>query len=342
MGMVARMSTLPPRSGRDGGGGGTAAAGGAVKGKANSDEAPTDSHWSPLARLHSLGLGRFPGRIVRVATTPRLAPGRAVDYAPQRRLMDVHTFVSDERQYAGMREAFQAAGFESVASFHRLSDAETEPYAAINQLAAAAGAPYAVLCHQDVRPSLGAGAERLLDLLAALDRLDPGWTVAGDAGVLRSLAVARRVSDRFGGMSSHLLPARVMSLDENLLVLNRRNGPRCSPELSGFHFYGTDVCLNAITDGGSAYVVDFPVTHGDLGPPKDYGVAYVRARDAFLTLWSTRRHPGYIGTTTEVLTVGHPGLLRNLLDEPPLRNWVLADRDRSSRSWLAHRWLEGR
>ncbi|MGC8490094.1 MAG: hypothetical protein ACP5QO_17990, partial [Clostridia bacterium] len=199
-----------------------------------------------------------------------------------------------------------------------------------------------VLCHQDVRPDLGSGADRLLDLLGALDRLDPGWTVAGDAGVLRSLAVVRRVHDRFGGMSSHQLPARVMSLDENLLVLNRRNAPRCSPELSGFHFYGTDVCLNAIMAGGSAYVIDFPVTHGDFGPPKDYGATYVRAREEFVTLWSARRRAGYVGSTTEVLTVGHPRLLRTCLDAVPLRNWVLADRDRSSRSWLAHRWLEAR
>lgn len=177
-----------------------------VDGGGDSGETRADaSKW--LSWLHSLGLGRFPGRIVRVAATPRLARGRPVAYAAQARVMDVHTFVNDEGQYARMRAAFRAAGFDSVATYHRLSDAETEPYAAINQLVATPGAPYVVLCHQDVRPDLGSGADRLLDLLGALDRLDPGWTVAGDAGVLRSLAVVRRVHDRFGGMSSHQLPA---------------------------------------------------------------------------------------------------------------------------------------
>ena len=81
-------------------------------------------------------------------------------------------------------------------------------------------------------------------------RLDPQWVVAGTAGVTRRGRLVRRVVYRGSGLTADRLPLSVVTLDENFLVFNRRNVPRCSPGLSGFHFYGSDVSMNALATVG--------------------------------------------------------------------------------------------
>jgi hypothetical protein len=112
-----------------------------------------------------------------------------------------------------------------------------------------------------VRLDRGGGAPELIAALAGLDRLDPEWVVAGNAGGTSDLRLVRGLYDPHGGSTDDRLPVRVVSLDENFLVFNRSRPPRCSPGLSGFHLYGTDVSLNASKERGAAYVIDMPLTH---------------------------------------------------------------------------------
>lgn len=233
---------------------------------------------------------------------------------------EIHTFVNDDAVYARMRESFIAAGFDSAALV-RLTDARSDPYTTITRIGRGSDARYPILCHQDVFADQGAGATELLACLQALDVRDPGWVVAGNAGIMRSGRLIRRLVDEHGGSTGERLPLPVVTLDENFLVFNPRNAPRCSVELKGFHLYGADVCLHALVSGGSAYVIDFPVTHlgrtsADGHQESEYWRVYERSRERFIAVWNDRCLFRYVLTPSDTLFVSRSRLLRRLFGGP--------------------------
>jgi hypothetical protein len=81
--------------------------------------------------------------------------------------------------------------------------------------------------------------------------------------------------------------------------------------LSGFHFYGTDLCLNAVREGRTAYIVGFPVTHlssGNFDNPE-----FVRAKNSFEDRWRPRLFFGVIQTTCVRMTISRYRLIERLL-----------------------------
>jgi hypothetical protein len=287
-----------------------------------------------LMRLGPLARSLRPG-VARVALTlgaPRRSRRRLT---PQNRasgsLFEIHMFVTDDTLYQRSRRAYSAAGFGSGA-FVRLSDADDDPFAAITRICRESTARYPILCHQDVFPDQGAVAEDLLTRLQELDAVDPAWVVAGNAGVMRSGRLIRRLVDGCGGSTGEPLPLPVLTLDENFLVLNARNGPRCTAGVSGFHLYGADVCLQALSGGGSAYVIDFPVTHlGNPGMTPDrrraYWDVYERARRSFVQAWNDRCLFCYVITPVDTIFLSRSRILRQLFGSPRAVGSVAGLRD---------------
>jgi hypothetical protein len=235
-------------------------------------------------------------------------------------MIPIYTFVTDPDAYLEMRRSFEEAGFTGErATYVQLSgiDGEgSEPYSTITRLIGSVDAPFVVLCHQDIRPDQGHGIDELLSAVRDLETRDERWAVAGNAGGSRSLRVVRRIVDPHGGSSGDPLPVPVHSLDENLLIVRTGTGVRCSPGLTGFHLYGTDLCLNALEAGCRCYVIDFLVRHISPGT-KDSG--YAAARDRLVAHWSARRAACYVRTTVEVLFLSRRRVLRMLLGFPRLR-----------------------
>ena len=260
------------------------------------------------ARRRAAGLALALGAPRRSGRIEPMAPGsREIHF-------EVHTFVNDDALYARMRESFITAGFEPDA-FVRLTDGDDDPYTTITRIGRASSARYPILCHQDVFADQGAGASKLLACLGELDVRDPRWVVAGNAGIMRSGRLIRRLVDGHGGSTGESLPLPVVTLDEDFLVLNPRNAPRCSPELKEFHLYGADVCLHALADGGSAYVIDFPLTHlGQTGAGSDretsYWRVYERSRKRFTAVWNGRCLFRYVITPSDALFLSRSGFLR--------------------------------
>lgn len=227
--------------------------------------------------------------------------------------IDVYAFVNDEAQWTEFRESLQEAGFQGPI---RLSDRDTDPYETITRLGQGDG--YAVLCHQDVRFDHGVGERELRALINELSARDPCWTVAGNAGVTREGRAIWRPEDP-SGLSGVEFPVEAFSLDEHFLILNRFSSPRCSGELSGFHFYGADVCLNALRDGGSAYIITTDVSHLSIGT-RD--AAYDEAKERFLSAWNDRYWFRYVGTTTTAVFLSRSRLLRRIFGSGRLLSWV--------------------
>jgi hypothetical protein len=239
-------------------------------------------------------------------------------------LIRVYTFVTDPAAYDEMRASFERAGFTAGhAEFTELRAAGAdwpEPYSTITELIATVEEPFFVLCHQDVRLDQGHGIEQLDAAIGELEALDPEWAAAGNAGGSRSLRVVRTITDPHGGGSSgDALPARVHSLDENFLVIRSGTGIGCSPALSGFHLYGTDLCLNALEHGRRPYVIDFHLRHLS---PGTRDAAYIAARDRLVAHWSERILARYVRTTVDVLFLSRSRLLSASLGSPTVRRLV--------------------
>ena len=252
------------------------------------------------------------------------APNNEIPFA-------IHTFVTDSELYAQMRASFIAAGFAPDA-FLALDDRHDDPYGAITRLGRSIGVRYPILCHQDLLADRSADARELVRVLVELDDIDPGWVVAGNAGMTRCGQRVLQLVDPISSPSPANLPASVVSLDENFLVFNRRNAPRCTENLSGFHLYGADVCLHALAAGGSAYVIDFPLTHLSAGRKN---ADYYQARDRFVQAWSPRFVFRYVVTTTGALFLSRFKALRRSFGSERALRYV----DRANRNdgpWLTH------
>jgi hypothetical protein len=245
-------------------------------------------------------------------------------------LIHVFTFVTDRALYRDMLQSFVEAGFEhDKATFTELRDDNAEPYSMLTRLIGTIDEPFFVMCHQDVRLDQGHGYEELLDAIASLDGTDPLWAVAGNAGGTRSLQVARRITDPWGGSSSDEFPTRVYTLDENFLVVRTQTGIGCSPGLTGFHLYGPDLCLNAIKGGRSVHVIDFHLRHLSSGNRKSDEYKECVAR--FVEHWRQRYAIRYVRTAAEVLFLSRFALLQRSLGRPRPRRII------KNRPWLARR-----
>lgn len=130
---------------------------------------------------------------------------------------------------------------------------------------------YIVCTHDDVE-LVDEGFGELLAALQELDFKDPYWCVAGVAGGIQSgpkrlsKKLVLRISDVYGIRrdSGHPLPTPVSSVDECFYIMPRERAIFGSLDLSGFHFYGTDICLQARLAGGTSYVIPFHLMHHGL------------------------------------------------------------------------------
>jgi hypothetical protein len=229
----------------------------------------------------------------------------------------IASLVNDEAQYSAMLESFRAHGFiEPDVEFLAAREAPSA-YAGLNAMLAIARGDVVIMCHQDVR-LIGEGREELEARLAELGRLDPNWALAGNAGGMAVGRLAIRITDPHGA-DSHIgeLPARVMSLDENFMVLRRQAGLRFSRDLDSFHFYGADICLIADLLGYSAWVIDFHLHHLSSGVGSK---TFYPALDQFRAKWSLALRPRWMQTTVTVVRLTGSQLDRWL--SPQTEKWM--------------------
>jgi len=246
----------------------------------------------------------------------------------------IATLFNDRAHYAAMRASFEAHGFDrAICEFRHIDNtgpAQICAYRGLDKLLAEARGTYVILCHQDVR-LIGDGRRELEQRLAELEALDPFWALAGNAGGVATGRLALRLTDPHGAdRRVGALPARVMSLDENFIVAKRSARLGFSKDLSGFHFYGADLCLVADVLGYSAYVIDFHLEHLS-GGMKD--VSFAAMETAFRDKWSKALRPRWLQTTCALVGLSGSLLGRKLgrIAEAPLAR--LAKRLPSASGW---------
>jgi hypothetical protein len=199
-----------------------------------------------------------------------------------------------------MRDSFDRAGFDGrLARFSGFDNTQTnrhDPFSVLTQACAESDEKYVVLCHQDVRLDRGDDARRLIARLEELDRVDPSWAVAGNAGIDDTAHIVGRITDPHQELCSAGLPRRVITLDENLLIVRAAARLSCSDGAWGFHLYGTDICLAARVAGYSCYAIDFHLTHlsgGNASTPE-----FADALRRLTRVWQSRAAVAVACTTT--------------------------------------------
>lgn len=262
---------------------------------------------------------------------PASPPPRAVAYS-------IATLVTKPDQYAEMVASFKAGGFDAPdCEFLYLDNAGGNALSAfqgLNRLLEEARGTHVILCHQDVR-LLGDGRAALDWRLAELYRQAPHWALAGNAGGVAPGRLAIRLSDPHG-RDVHVgdLPERVHSLDENFIVVRSEARVSFSRDLDGFHFYGTDIVLQAELAGWTAHVVDFHLEHlsGGFKSPDFYAVER-RMREKYARAF----RPRWIQTTCALVPLSASPLanrLGHMVARPVAR---LARRLPGARGWAHQR-----
>jgi hypothetical protein len=113
-----------------------------------------------------------------------------------------------------------------------------------------------VFAHQDIL----FGTSWVADLsraLATLEALDPDWGVLGCYGeTLHDHGRGYILSGEQGILGKPFTkPEAVQTLDEIVLILRKSKGLRFDEGLPNFHFYGTDICMEAAKRGMKAYAI---------------------------------------------------------------------------------------
>lgn len=234
----------------------------------------------------------------------------------------IASIINDRKHLDALHRSMLTGGFEpSDCEYLHIDNTSGVPicaYSGLNALLNEARGRYVILCHQDIR--LLTDAREDLDLrLAELDQHDPAWALAGNAGGIAAGQLAIRITDPHGANRRvGTFPARVMSLDENFIIVRRDARIGFSNNLTGFHMYGADICLNAATAGWNTYVIDFHVAHLSAGNKDD---AFAACEAAFRNKWSNAFAPRWLQTTcTLIHLAGNPlGQLAGRIAETPFR-----------------------
>lgn len=228
----------------------------------------------------------------------------------------IGALVTDQARYAEMRDSFETFGFTEPDCEFIAVDASGEdkvsPYLALNTLLAAAAGDIVILCDDHTR-LIEDGRPQLETCLAELDEIDPLWAVAGPVGGVAPGRHSIRITDPAGSdQRVGQFPAKVVSLDERLLVVRRQMRVGFSADLDGQEFYGTDICLVAEVMGLTAYVIDFHVEcMKELAPETALFAEEKRFREKWMRVMRSRfiqtpRRLIQIGTSSSIGIPGRP------------------------------------
>lgn len=179
------------------------------------------------------------------------------------------TLASNPIEYQHMVDSFLAAGFSENDCEYLYADNslrnDFEAFNGINRFLREAQGEFVVICHQDVIISID-DRNKLEQLIDQVTRLDDNWAILGNAGINNMYNTSMVITEAdLRVYRKGILPSKVISLDENFLLVKSRCNLAVSADLKGFHMYGTDICLIAKCLGYTSYAIDFNLIHKGVG-----------------------------------------------------------------------------
>ena len=228
----------------------------------------------------------------------------------------VCTLVTRKNEYEEMLESFYQKGFTNTNSQFSYIDNSTsnkgDGFAGLNKFLSNSQAKYTIICHQDIRLEFD-DIEKLNNCIKEIEKKDPNWAVLGNVGGSSDLFKLHcRITDPYGSnKNTSSFPIQVNSLDENFLLVKNGLNIGLSRDLKGFHFYGTDICLQANLRGYSAYVIDFHLRHLSPGNVDDY---FNNCKKDFIKKYEFALRPRFIRTSCAYLYISGFSILNILIN----------------------------
>lgn len=185
-------------------------------------------------------------------------------------LFSICSIITSHDEYGEMKRSFEACGFTQGCEYifaDNTKHNQFDAYTAINRFLGEAKGKYIIVVHQDVRCI--DDISRLQEILSDLTLHDDKWAVCGNAGAMGYHQDVRYITNGGKIVTHDNLPAKVFSLDENLLIIRQSANIVVSADLKGFHLYAADLCVIADYLGYSCYVIPFMVKHLSLGNLKE-------------------------------------------------------------------------
>jgi hypothetical protein len=208
------------------------------------------------------------------------------------------TLVTIKEEYQEMMSSFVDAGFDtSFCEFLYIDNTahnKSEAYQGLNYFLQKAKGKYIILCHQDILICHDK-IETLNQSIADLDQLDPHWAILGNAGATKIKDIVYRLVEPNNVFKRRGNPIqKVVSLDENFILVKKSANLALSNNLKGFHLYGTDLCIIAHILGFSAYVINFNLLHKSKG---NMDHSFFKLKDEFQHKYQLAFSGRYIQTT---------------------------------------------
>jgi GT2 family glycosyltransferase len=169
-----------------------------------------------------------------------------------------------------------------------------------------------IFTHQDVKFT-----DKWFDKLVNIIESCPDWGIIGCAGIGRKFSI-RNIGKWGGykhsqvavgvvyGSDNEIKPSwdgikdtmKVHCVDECLFVLNKKTKLIFDEDLNGFHFYGTDICLQARAKKYGVYAANLPIIHygkystsmSDASYWKLFHMLHKKWSHKFKTLLGTHMH----------------------------------------------------
>jgi len=210
-------------------------------------------------------------------------------------LFSVCTIVNDMDEYQLMRDSFLTNGFDEDCEFIIADNTKKnnfDAYQAISNFLKTSTGEYLIVVHQDVRTI--DNKQKLLSCLEDLNKIDSSWAICGNSGGLGYHQTVLHITHLDQTHTPiEKLPHPVVTLDENFLVIKKSTNLTISPNLKGFHLYGTDLCIIAKFMGYTSYVIPFMLLHLSEGNIKSLELY----KNDFIKKYGEKMKLGFIQTT---------------------------------------------
>lgn len=202
-------------------------------------------------------------------------------YSPGSETFSICTLYRNQIHFDTLTQKLNKNGYLQKAEFLSINniDNKWDCYQAIRYFIDTAIGDYIVICHEDIE-LYNLTIEDLKIALQAKILTDKDAAIFGVAGISRFSQrgcghfFSNRGEEKWGEADN----GRALTLDECFLVIKKSSGINVSSDLSGFHFYGTDLCLNAEQKGFRNYIIEFPIGHKSAGTLDE---GFFSARDDF-------------------------------------------------------------
>jgi hypothetical protein len=233
--------------------------------------------------------------------------------------------VTNIEEYESMLKSFKQKGFnETNSEFLYIDNTERNifnAYSGLNHFLTNASGRYVILCHQDIILEHD-NEQNLGQCLSELDSMDKSWALAGNAGGVNLSELAIRITDPGGTSKIGTFPSKVVSLDENFIVVNQKNRVCLSGDLEGYHLYGSDLCIIADILGFNNYVINFHLTHNSDSSSVKIPNSYYIDQQKLILKYRRALRGRFIRTTCSRFFVSNSNFLSFLLNKKRILNIV--------------------